>query len=67
MDASLLDLICCPATRQPLRWADAETLARAAKSTPQPLAEGLIREDGLLLYPVINGIPILLAEAGIAI
>lgn len=65
MDASLLELLCCPVTRQPLRTADAGTLRRAAEKTSQVLEEGLVREDGSVLYPVIHGIPVLLPEEGI--
>lgn len=61
MDPELLKLLCCPVTRQPLRDADPEVLARHS------LEAGLIREDGQVLYPVVNGIPVLLADEGIVL
>ena len=67
MDEALLEILCCPLTRQPLRRADAETLARAAERTSTALGEGLLREDGRMLYPVKNGIPLLVPEEGIAL
>jgi uncharacterized protein YbaR (Trm112 family) len=73
----LLDLLACPATRQPLSVAPAELLARLNRvpglenqggaRVRLPLAEGLLRADGRMLYPVQDGIPMLLVEEGIAI
>ncbi|HRJ72408.1 MAG TPA: hypothetical protein PLS03_09285 [Terrimicrobiaceae bacterium] len=65
MDAALLEILCCPATHQALHAADGDALAHASARSGKPLEEGLLREDGKVLYPVINGIPILLAEEGI--
>jgi uncharacterized protein YbaR (Trm112 family) len=59
MDASLLDLICCPETHQPLRFATAEELARLE------LEAALLREDGRVAYPIRDGIPMLVAEEAI--
>lgn len=67
MDASLLEILCCPVSRQALRVADAETLRRAAERTSTTLSEGLLREDGRVLYPVKDGIPLLVPEEGIAL
>jgi uncharacterized protein YbaR (Trm112 family) len=67
MDASLLEILCCPVSRQPLRVADTETLRRAAERTSIPPSEGLLREDGRVLYPVKDGIPLLVPEEGIAL
>lgn len=66
MDQALLDILCCPATRQPLRPADEASLAAAAR-LGRPLREALLREDGMVLYPVRNGIPLLLVEEGISL
>lgn len=65
MDLALLDILCCPATHQPLYPADDKALATACARSGRPLSEGLLREDGQILYPVINGIPLLLVEEGI--
>ena len=56
----LLAVLRCPESGQGLRRATAEELSRF----PGPPADGLIRDDGTLLYPVRDGFPILLkAEA----
>jgi uncharacterized protein YbaR (Trm112 family) len=52
----LLALLCCPVTHQPLREASPEELKAFG---PDPTT-GLVREDGQVLYPVRNGIPLLL-------
>ncbi len=57
----VLALLCCPATRQPLR------LATPAELAPLGLAAGLEREDGRVAYPIRDGIPVLIAEEGIAL
>ena len=76
----LLEILCCPETRQPVRVAPetlVESLNRAIRdgSLEMPaggkpagvLDGGLVREDGRFLYPVRNGIPIMLIEERIAI
>jgi len=79
MDRKLLDILACPATRQPLALLEARglellnaairagTLARADGS-PQtdPLREALVTRDRKLVYRIDDGIPVLLAEEGIA-
>ena len=76
----LLEILCCPETRQPVREAPealVESVNRAirdgslgAPAGGEPagvLDGGLVREDGKFLYPVRNGIPIMLIEERIAI
>ena len=66
MDEELLEILCCPLTRQPLRLADEKALAKASANWGfRPILEGLIREDGRMLYPISNGIPLLTPEEGI--
>ena len=48
----------CPDTRQPLRWATPEECARAGLRPAEHSA--LAREDGTRLFPIDDGIPILL-------
>ena len=54
-DPEVLNILCCPVTHQPLREASSEEI----KAFGSNLAAGLIREDGRALFPVRNGIPLL--------
>lgn len=79
MDRKLLDILCDPATRQPLlplEPAGLDALNRAiaaggvtrADNAAQtaPLREALISRDRKTVYRVDDGIPVLLVEEGIA-
>ncbi len=57
----LLALLVCPVTQQPLRRATPEELARLR------LDAALAREDGLVAYPIRDGIPVLIAGEGIVL
>jgi len=61
IDSELLALLRCPKTKQTLREATAEELARGN------LSAGLVREDGRVIYPIENGIPVLLVDAAVPI
>ena len=65
LSAELLAILRCPATGQPLTIAPQELIARIAPDNK--IKAGLLREDGKVLYPILNGIPMLLIEDGIAI
>ena len=65
MDEEVLQILGCPLTRQPLRVADKKALSEASAKVARPILEGLIREDGRMLYPISNGIPLLTPEEGI--
>lgn len=80
LDQDLLDILVCPETHQPVTVADSEVLARvnaavadgrAATRGGEPVAEpmdaGLLREDGQVLYPVRQGIPIMLVDESVDI
>lgn len=59
----VLGLMRCPQTGQALGIAPAELLA----ALQPPLEAGLLRADGLVVYPVREGLPVLLAEAAIKV
>jgi uncharacterized protein len=63
LDADFLALLRCPLTMQPLRLAPPDLLARL----PVPLDAALVREDGAVVYPIRDGIPVLLPEEAIAV
>ena len=79
MDRKLLDILCCPTSRQPLALLDDRDLAtvnqgigdgtiRRADGTPQttPLTAGLITRDRRTVYRIEDGIPVLLADEALA-
>lgn len=59
MDEALLELLCCPETRQPLRMATSEELARLG------LHAALVREDGRIAYPIRDEIPLLVLDEAV--
>lgn len=78
IDQSLLDILVCPETKQPLRVADAALLEslnasiaqgtltnRGGRIVTAGLTEALVREDGGALYPVRDEIPIMLIDESI--
>lgn len=78
LDTQLLEILVCPETRQPLQVADADTLSRvnaavaagglvnrSGQAVSAELSAALIREDGTLLYPVRDDIPIMLVDEAI--
>jgi uncharacterized protein len=80
LDKETIEILACPVTHQSLQMADAATIARIngaieagklqdqlGRPVKQSLAEGLIREDGKVLYPVREGIPVMLADEGISL
>ena len=78
IDHNLLDILVCPETKQPLRVADETVLEavnasivagsmtnRGGEAVTVAVVEGLIREDGDVLYPVRDDIPIMLIDESI--
>ena len=78
VDGKLLEILCCPVSKSPLTVLGRQKLEKmneAIKSddalyvggekVTEQLQEGLITEDGKVIYPVQDDIPILLEEKGI--
>lgn len=78
VDAELLEILVCPETKEPVRLADDALLDRVngaiergtvqnrgGETVKDPVEEGLVREDGKVLYPVRDDIPIMLIDEAI--
>ena len=75
MNRKLLDIICCPVTRSGLELLPERELAtlneliaagriknREDVLVEQPLSEALVTRSAKLIYPVRDGVPVLLEE-----
>ena len=67
IEPSFLALLRCPATGQALGIAPAEMLERLKDRLPTGVTEALLRADGAVIYPLQDGIPVLLVEAGVSV
>ena len=78
VDGKLLEILCCPVSRTPLKRLEDARLERlnreisdgkvryiGGESVTDTLDEALVTEDGKVIYPVSDGIPELLEEKGI--
>jgi len=78
VNPELLEILVCPETKQPVKLADAKLLERLSQAieagslrnrggdkVDKPITEALVREDGKILYPVDDGIPVMLIEESI--
>src|SRR5690606_6126467 len=75
LDRALLDIVCCPVTRSPLELLPEHELARLNERiaagriknrddavVTEPLAQALVTRSAKLVYPVRDGIPVLLED-----
>jgi len=80
INPELLEVLACPETKQPVRLADQELIDqlnqriekgevknRAGKPVNHAIDGGLLREDGKILYPIVDDIPVMLIDEGIEI
>lgn len=80
MDKELLDMLCCPETKQDVALADPALIAslnreveagrlknRGGEIVKEKLDSGLIRADRKILYPVREDIPIMLIDEAISL
>lgn len=80
IDPDLLEILACPETHQPLALADEALVARVnaaigaggvanagGAAVSDPIEGGLVREDGAILYPIRDRIPVLLVDEGIPV
>lgn len=80
MEKRLLNLLRCPVTHKSLSLARREMLGqvntaikagkvsnRGGEVLAEPLAEALVTDDSKVLYPIANGIPVLLEGESISL
>jgi len=78
INPELIAILVCPETKQPLSVATAEILDRVNKAVEEGslrnqgddgvkdrIEEGLVREDGKVMYPVRDDIPVMLLDEAI--
>jgi uncharacterized protein len=78
VDKELLDMLCCPETKEDVSLADGpliETLNRKVEAgqlknrggeiVKEKMDSGLVRADGKYLYPIREDIPIMLIDEAI--
>jgi uncharacterized protein len=74
----LLEILVCPDTKQPVKPAGEELVKKlnrkidegslknkAGEAVQEKMDAGLVREDGKMLYRVVEDIPIMLIDEGI--
>jgi len=80
MDKRLLSILCCPITHKGLSLArrdllqsinraigSGELVNRDGAQLAEPLDEALVTDDGKTLYPIDDGIPVLIEGEAVAL
>ena len=80
VDAQLLEILCCPETKQDLVLASSDMIVglnrrvesghlknRAGETVKEKMEAGLIRADKKFLYPIREDIPIMLIDEAIPV
>jgi len=75
IDSELLEILCCPETKQPVTLVEGEAIDRinekiaagsvtnrGGKTVEEKIDGGLLREDKKYLYPIRDAIPIMLED-----
>ncbi|MDG5813846.1 Trm112 family protein [Chitinispirillales bacterium ANBcel5] len=78
VDKELLDILCCPETKQDVELIEGEVVKkinekiksgelknRGGEVVKEPIDSGLLREDRKYLYPIREDIPIMLIDEAI--
>jgi uncharacterized protein YbaR (Trm112 family) len=78
INKELLDILCCPETKQDITLVDGDIIKkinariaegslknRADQPVKEPVSAGLLREDRKFLYPIREDIPIMLIDEAI--
>ena len=78
INKELLDILCCPETKQDIEYIEGEVIEkinaeiksgtlknRGDEIVKEPIDAGLLREDRKYIYPIREDIPIMLIDEGI--
>lgn len=79
IDSSLLEILCCPETGKKVELVSEELLNqinekirqgtlknKSGELLQEELEHALIRKDGKLIYPIRNGIPVMLSGEAVS-